>query len=138
MATSTSLITGLTSGLDWDSIVTQLIAIDHKRVDLVSEKKTDTENKLTEWQSFNTKLLALKTAAGGLVGAEGFSLFKATTTTNSATVKASDLLAVTASQDASPGSYSVKINGVATAENSLPPPFRAPPRPSAPNTRATS
>ncbi len=116
MATSTSLITGLTSGLDWDSIVTQLIAIDHKRVDLVSEKKTDTENKLTEWQSFNTKLLALKTAAGGLVGAEGFSLFKATTTTNSATVKASDLLAVTASQDASPGSYSVKINGVATAE----------------------
>jgi len=76
MATSTSLITGLTSGLDWDSIVTQLIAIDHKRVDLVSEKKTDTENKLTEWQSFNTKLLALKTAAGGLVGAEGCQPFQ--------------------------------------------------------------
>ncbi len=116
MATSTSLITGLTSGLDWDSIVTQLIAIDHKRVDLVSEKKTDTENKLKEWQSFNTKLLALKTAAGDLVDADGFGLFKAATTTNSATVKASDLLAVTASQDASPGSYSVKINGIATAE----------------------
>ena len=84
MATSTSLITGLTSGLDWNSIVTQLIAIDHKRVDLVSQKKTETENKLKEWQSFNTKLLALKTAAKNLVSAEGFSLFKATTTTNSA------------------------------------------------------
>ncbi|MBP8984761.1 MAG: flagellar filament capping protein FliD [Syntrophobacterales bacterium] len=123
MATSTSLITGLTSGLDWNSIVTQLIAIDHKRVDLVSQKKTETENKLKEWQSFNTKLLALKTAAKNLVSAEGFSLFKATTTTNSSTVKASDLLSVTTSQDASPGSYSVKINSIATAEKISSAPF---------------
>ncbi|MBU4010061.1 MAG: hypothetical protein KJ882_04780, partial [Proteobacteria bacterium] len=58
MSSSTYQISGLSSGFDWRTMVDQLIAVEHRRVDLVSAKKTNYENKLSEWQSFNTKLLA--------------------------------------------------------------------------------
>ena len=70
MSLSTNLISGLSSGFDWRTMVDQLIAVDHRRVDIITNKKTDSQNKLTEWQSFNTKLLALKTAAGNLKNAD--------------------------------------------------------------------
>ncbi len=116
MATSTNLISGLSSGFDWQTMITQLIAIDHQRVDLVTAKKTDTTNKLTEWQSLNTRLLSLKTAAGNLKSPEDFGLYKAAMTTDSATVKASDLLVVTTSESASLGSYTLNINTIAAAQ----------------------
>lgn len=113
---STNLISGLSSGFDWSTMIDQLIAVDHRRVDIISNKKTNSENKLAEWQSFNTKLLALKTAAGNLKNADAFALFKAAMTTDSATVKASDLLSVTASTTASIGSYTLKVNSLAAAQ----------------------
>lgn len=116
MATSTNLISGLSSGFDWQTMITQLIAIDHQRVDLVTAKKTDTESKLTEWQSLNTKLLSLKTAAWNLKSPEDFGLYKAAMTTDSSTVDASDLLSATPSESASIGSYSLKINNIAAAQ----------------------
>ncbi len=116
MSSSTNLISGLSSGFDWQSMITKLIAIDHRRVDLVSAKKTAESGKLTEWQSFNTKLLSLKTSAANLKTAEAFSVFKADATTNSATVKAADLLSISASETAAIGRYTLKINSLAAAE----------------------
>jgi flagellar hook-associated protein 2 len=116
MATSSNLISGLSSGIDWKTMVDQLIAVDHGRVDIVSSKKTDSETKLAAWQSFNTKLLALKTAAGELKEPGDFGLYKASATTDNPTVKASDLLTVTASNTASAGSYTLKVNGLAAAQ----------------------
>ena len=113
---STNLISGLSSGFDWSTMIDQLIAVDHRRVDIISNKKMDSEKKLAEWQSFNTKLLALKTAAGNLKNADAFALFKASMSTDSATVKASDLLTVTASTAASIGSYTLKINSLAAVQ----------------------
>lgn len=115
MATSTNLISGLSSGIDWQSMVKQLIAIDHKSVDLVSNKKTDYTSKLTEWQSVNTKLLALKTSAGSLKNADDFNVYKASMTSNS-TVDASDILSVTTSTTAAVGSYSLKVTNLASAQ----------------------
>ena len=116
MATSTNLISGLSSGFDWQSMIEQLIAVEHSRVDLVTTKKTDTESKLSEWQSFNGKLLAMKTAAATLKDADDFGLFKATMTSSSSTVTASELVTVTTSSTASPGSYTLKVNNLATAQ----------------------
>jgi flagellar hook-associated protein 2 len=123
MSTSTSLISGLSSGIDWQSMVTQLIAVDHQRVDLVEKNKTRTASKLTEWQSFNTKLLALKNAAGNLRDTEGFSVYQAAMTSDSPTVKASDLLTVTPSEMASMGSFALKINSLAAAQKLSSEPF---------------
>lgn len=112
----TNLISGLSSGFDWRSMIDQLISIERKRVDLVATKKTSQEKKLAEWQSLNTKLLALKTSASGLRSAADFNIYKASMTADSAAVKASDLLTVTTAATASVGSYTLKINTTATAQ----------------------
>ena len=116
MSMSTNLISGLSSGFDWRTMVDQLIAVEHRRVDLVTVKKTDSQTKLAEWQSFNTKLLALKTAAGNLKDTEDFGLYKAAMSTDSSTVTASDLLTVTPSTTASIGSYTLTVNTIAAAQ----------------------
>jgi flagellar hook-associated protein 2 len=116
MTISTNLVSGLSSGIDWATMVDQLIAIDHSRVDLISSQKSDYEAKLAAWQSFNTKLLALKTAAEGIKDQEDFNVYKASMTTDSSTVKGSDLMTVTTSSTASIGSYQIKVNSLATAE----------------------
>ena len=123
MATSTNLISGLVSGFDWQSLVTSLINADHARVDLVTSKKTETESKLKEWQSVNTKLLALKTAAEKLDKPASFSLYTASMTTDSSTVGADDLLTVSAGTDAAPGSYALKITNLAQAQKLSSNPF---------------
>jgi flagellar hook-associated protein 2 len=116
MATSTNLVSGLSSGFDWKSMIDQLITAEHSRVDLVTAKKTDAASKLTEWQSFNGKLLIMKNAAANLKDAEDFGVFKASMTSSSSTVSASDLLAVTTSTTASTGSYTLKVKNIATAQ----------------------
>ncbi|MBN1380239.1 MAG: flagellar filament capping protein FliD [Deltaproteobacteria bacterium] len=113
---STSLISGLSSGFDWQSMVTQLIEIEHSRVDIISDKQAEYEKKLSEWQSLNTKLLALKTAAGNLKDVEDFHVYNTTMSTDSSTVDASDLLTVTTSSSASVGSYTMTVNSLAAAQ----------------------
>ncbi len=111
-----SAISGIISGFDWRNIVDQLIAIDHNRVDLITQKKTVQESKLKEWQSFNTKLLALKTAAGNLRSDTSFNAFKASLSSSDTDVKASDLLSVATSTEATSGAYDVKITTIAQAQ----------------------
>jgi len=116
MSSSTNLISGLASGFDWRSMIDQLMAVEHSSVDRVTTKQTEASNKLTEWQSVNTKLLALKTAAEDLKDSEDFSIFSSTMTTDSSTVKAADLLSVATSASASRGTYNIVVNGIASAE----------------------
>jgi len=123
MALSTNLISGLASGIDWRTMVDQLIAIDHKRVDLMESKKTAVEAKLKEWQGFNTKLLSLKTAVEAINKPRHFNVYSSQMSTNSATVDGEDLLSVTASEYASVGSYSLKITNLATAQKLSSNPF---------------
>jgi flagellar hook-associated protein 2 len=116
MSLSTNLISGLSSGFDWRSMIDQLMAVEHRRVDLVENRKSEYESKLSEWQSFNTKLLSLKTAAEGLKDSEDFYLYLPNMTTNSSTVSASDLMSVSTSSSAAIGSYAVKISSLAAAQ----------------------
>ena len=66
MAIDTNLVSGLASGFDWKTMIDQLMQVDQKKVDLVGNQQTTYKNQLSEWQSFNTKLLSLKTAADAL------------------------------------------------------------------------
>jgi flagellar hook-associated protein 2 len=116
--TSTGLnsISGLASGLDWQSIISQLKAVEHQPIDLVELKQTKYENQLKEWQSFNTTLLALKTAADGLSAPDNFSVYTSGMTSDNSDVDATDLLSVNTSSTAAPGSYLIQINSLATAQ----------------------
>ena len=113
---STNLISGLSSGFDWRSMIDQLIAIDSRRVTIVEHKKSEYESKLSEWQSFNTKLLALKTTAENLSDPDDFMSFSTNMTSDSATVKASDLISVTTSSSAAVGAYSIVVEEKASAQ----------------------
>jgi len=116
MAMSTNLISGLSSGFDWRSMIDQLMELEHRPVDLVENQKTKYEAQLSEWQSFNTQLLSLKTAAGNLKDPTDFYVYTSNMTTDSSTVDAWDLLSVSTTSTAAKGTYSVKITSVATAQ----------------------
>jgi flagellar hook-associated protein 2 len=110
----TQLISGLSSGLDWRSIVDQLRAVDHKRIDLVENQKTTYESKLEIFQSINTKLLSFKTQAETLAKSDAFNVFTSSLTTNSTTYKASDFLSVSTTTSAAPGSHTIEMNANST------------------------
>jgi flagellar hook-associated protein 2 len=116
MTVSTNSVSGLSSGFDWSSMIDQLMELEHKRVDLVGDQKTKYENQLSEWQSFNTKLLSLKTAAGDLKDPDDFAAYTSNMTSDSSTVAASDLLSVSTSSLASKGSYTINVSSLATAQ----------------------
>jgi flagellar hook-associated protein 2 len=104
-------------------MIDQLIAVDHRRVDLVEERKTEYESKLSAWQSFNTSLLALKTAAEGLKTPEDFYLYSTSLSTNSSTVGAEDLLSVSTDTTAGPGAYTIMVTNLALAQKLSSNPF---------------
>ena len=116
MALSTNLISGLSSGFDWRTMIDQLIAIDSKPVELVEAQKTKYEEQLAEWQSFNSTLLSLKSSAQALSDPDDFYVYTSSMTSDSSTVDAEDLLSVSTSSSASPGSYSIQVSNIASAQ----------------------
>jgi len=116
MAISTNLISGLSSGFDWRSMIDQLIALDSKPIQNQEAQKTKYEDQLTEWRSFNTKLLSLKSAAANLSDPDDFNVFSASMTSDSSTIDAEDLLSISTTSDASAGSYSILVKNTATAQ----------------------
>lgn len=116
MSMSTNLISGLSSGFDWRTMIDQLMKIESRRVDLVGNRKTEYQQKLTEWQSFNTKLLSLKTAASTLSDPESFDVYRSSLTSSNSDVKASELLSVSATASAAKGSYTIVVDALATAQ----------------------
>lgn len=116
MALSTNLISGLSSGIDWRNMIDQLMKVEHRPVDLVENQKTEYENQLSEWQSFNKQLLSLKSAVGSLKDPEDFYVYTSNMSSDSATVDASDLLSVSTTSTAAKGTYAIKVNTLATAQ----------------------
>ena len=123
MSLSTSMISGLASGIDWRTMIDQLMAIEHQRVDLVEDQKEEYESQLTEWQSLNKKLLTLKTAAENLKDPADWYLYSATMSSDSSTVDAEDIMSVTTSTSAASGTYTVMVTNLAQAQKLSSNPF---------------
>ena len=123
MGLSTNLVSGLSSGFDWRSMIDELIKIERRPVDLIETRKREYESKLEEWQSFNTKLLSLKTAAEGLTDPEDFHLYATSMSSSVSTVDAEDLLSVSTTSTATPGSYTVMVTSLAHAQKLSSNPF---------------
>ena len=66
MPTGTSSVSGVSSGIDWGNIIEQLREVEHRRIDVLEAQKTTYQERLSAWQSINSVLLSLKTAAGTL------------------------------------------------------------------------
>jgi len=108
-------ISGLASGVNWSNIITQLRELEYKKIELVQNQQQTARDRLSAWQSINTKLLSLKTVAGKINEPADFNLFSPTVSSNTSK-DPEDLLSVTAGTSASRGSYSIVINSLAAAE----------------------
>ncbi len=108
-ATGTSAIGGLISGLDTATLIEQLIAVSRKRVDLVVNNQAEQSTKLTSYQSLNTQLLSFQSAAESLKDSDTFDVFKTSSSTDSTNFTADELVGISATSDASPGTHTVKF-----------------------------
>ena len=106
---------GLSSGVDWRSMIDKLIEVDHKRVDLVSQRKSVQEQKLKAWKDLASKLQGLKSQVDELRKLSSFDLFK-TSLTSSSSTEANKVLSATANQYAVPGTHEIQVIQTAQAQ----------------------
>ncbi len=100
---------GLGSGLDVDSIVTQLVAIERKPIEALATQKTALQAKLSSFGLLQSYAVNIQDAAAALAKA---SLWKQTT------AKSADAsyVSATSSSSAMPGSYNVEVTQLAQAQ----------------------
>lgn len=116
MIQGTTSISGLASGFDWRQLVDDLIAIDRRRITGIENQQAIYKSQIAAWQSLNTSLLSLKTAADGLRNPEIFSSYRGTMISDNPGVKAVDLVSPSMSSEATEGTYSLVVDETAAAQ----------------------
>jgi flagellar hook-associated protein 2 len=109
MASSTSSVDGLITGMDTSTIISQLMQLEKVPQDRLVQQQQALARKITSYQSVNGKFLALQTAADKLTLPE-------TWTTRTATSSSSSVSA-TAATGALPGSITFDVEQVAKAQS---------------------
>jgi flagellar hook-associated protein 2 len=108
-------LTALGTGIDWQSMLTELTQVADKSLTPLTNEKTTYNAQLSAWQSFGSTLSSLQTAAANLDSASDFALTTASVSSSSST-SASSLLTATTDSTATPGTYQIVINNAAQAE----------------------
>lgn len=104
-------LSGMVSGLDTDSIVQNLSSVYQVKIDNVKKKKKKTEWQMEEWSTLNSKIYSMYT--GTLSKLKTYGNYKTKSATVSGAVKTG--VKVTASNNASAGTYSMKVLSSASA-----------------------
>ena len=109
---------GVGSGLDVNSIVTQLVAIERQPIVQLQTQATSLQTKLSAFGKLQSDLSAVRDAAAALTS---------TTTWNQTTGTSSDSASVSVTTDATnlPGSYSVQVTKLAQAQSNISKTFTA-------------
>ena len=102
----TAQITGIASGIDWETTIAQLMAIERQPVTLLEERKGDLQQKLSLWASLQAKVLGLQSACEAMDTRSEFAV-------KSATSSDSTIVSVTAEAGAEPGNHSIRVLGLA-------------------------
>lgn len=103
-------MTGLNSGLDTESIIAALMSAQRTKQTKVENKRTKLEWKKEQWASLNTKIYNFYTNSLSKMRMASTYMTKAATSSNNSKVTAK------ATTAAATGSYSVKVNQVASAQ----------------------
>ncbi|MBB2899678.1 flagellar hook-associated protein 2 [Kineococcus radiotolerans] len=119
MASISSAVDGLVSGLDTSSIISSLIAVDGSAQTRMKSSVSSAQLKVTAYQSVNTKVAALQTAAEALQKAATWTPVKATSS--------SDAVTVTAGSTAKAASLDVTVAETAAARTVVTDPFTVTP-----------
>jgi flagellar hook-associated protein 2 len=102
-----SSVSGLASGVDTSSLVSQLIAVERNSQTLLKNRLSTEQSNVSSLQGLNSKLASLATAAEKLTKADGWSTVKATSS--------SDKVTATATSATTPGAISFTVDRLATA-----------------------
>lgn len=113
MATVTSL--GAGSGLDLESLVTSLMAVESKAMTSLQTKAASYSSKISSLGTLKSKLSALQTAAAAMKTATGKTALT-TFASFSATVADTTIASATAGTGAVAGSYSLNVTQLAQAQ----------------------
>lgn len=106
---------GLTSGIDWQSLVEQIVQVESRPVTIYEGKIDVAESRKSAWQAFETKVGDLNSAVSAL--ADGSALDSFTTSVTSLTTATGGTpLSASAGAGAIPGTYQVEVLQLATNE----------------------
>lgn len=111
-------VSGIASGLDWKSMVDQLMTIENQPVTRLQQRKATLQNKNSVFQSINSKLAGLDNAINSLLQDSTIKGKKATiTTATSGSTAAGTIATASATSDTPVGSYTFLVKQLATATN---------------------
>ncbi len=120
--TSNLSLTGLGTGIDWQTMLSELTQVSEQTLTPYNNQITAYTNQITAWQAFGGLLSTLQTASNALqnsgtsgTSGNGINLYSANVSSSSS-VSASSLLSATASSSAGNGSYQVVVANTAQAE----------------------
>jgi flagellar capping protein FliD len=100
---------GLATGIDTSALIQQLMAVERQRLNSYQVDKQTYEQESSLLEDLRRKINELNTAVSALSSAEDLNIFKTSTSDK-------DVLSISASSDANPGSHSVEINQLATSD----------------------
>ncbi len=99
-------ISGLSSGIDWATMVDQLIALESKPVELLLDKQDDLKLKRDAWTSIQTKLEALEAKSKSMDERDELLQMSASSTDT-------DVVTASANADANTAAHTIEINQLA-------------------------
>jgi flagellar hook-associated protein 2 len=102
-------IGGIASGMDTDSIISQLQALQKKPILQLQQKEADYQVKISAYSTLRTSLATLQSAAKKLSSLSNITSYSATSSNTS-------LLTASAESTATSGSYSITVNNLAAAQ----------------------
>jgi len=105
---ASSNVTGISSGIDWNELVSMMMQLERAPVTQLETRRAAFQTQLTDWGAIESKLTALQTSAESLDTVNEF-LLKAGSSSDE------DTLTVTAQANANAGSHSVIVNQIATS-----------------------
>ena len=102
-------VSGLMSGLDTDSIISQLMDLERRPIMQLQQKEAGYQAKITALGMVKSSMSELKSAVEALKDADSFISYSATSSDT-------DILTVSAGDNIQPGSYSITVSQLASAQ----------------------
>ncbi|MFZ5434376.1 MAG: flagellar filament capping protein FliD [Calditrichota bacterium] len=104
----TSTVSGLVSGMDWETTIQQLMQIERRKSTLFEERKSENQTQLNLWAQIQSKVASLQSAMEGMNQRSEFAV-------KSASSSDAALVAVNASAAAAEGAHTVEVLQLAKA-----------------------
>ena len=115
MADPIGTFSGISSGIQWRDMVDQIMTLESKRtVDPLTKRQTALTNAAAAWTEFQVVAARFRDAARSVRDASSFSTFSASASKSASSSR--DVVSISADSTAAPGSYSLEVQQLATAE----------------------